>query len=110
MLSRFIFILCAFLLVGMLTVWQKGQSTHAGYEVSRLISIKDSLERRNKRLRIESERLKLPDTLLGDVERLGLKLHAAGPDELIEIGKPGSKIESQDTAARERGESCRSQE
>lgn len=80
MISRFVFVLCAFLLVGMLTVWQKGQSTQAGYEVSRLIRVKDSLEKRNKRLRIESDRLKLPDTLLGNVEKLGLKLQPAGPD------------------------------
>jgi hypothetical protein len=74
------------------------------------MSIKDSLEKRNKRLRIESERLKLPDTLLGNVERLGLKLHSAGPDELIEIGRPESQSKSRDAAARERGESCRPQE
>lgn len=108
MVSRFVFVLCAFLLVGMLTIWQKGQSTRAGYEVSHLMSIKDSIEKKNKQLRIESERLKLPDTLLGNVEELGLKLHPAGPDELIEIGKPESKPKSQD--ARERGESCRFQE
>ena len=110
MISRFVFVLCAFLLVGMLTVWQKGQSTQAGYDVSRLISAKESLERRNKRLRIESDRLKLPDTLLGNVERLELNLHPAGPDELIEIGTAERQPESQVSAPQEREESCRSQQ
>ncbi|MFH1422698.1 MAG: hypothetical protein ABIH42_08320 [Planctomycetota bacterium] len=128
MVARFIFILCVFLAVGMLTIWQQGRATHAGYEIARLERVKESLDERNKRLQIEADRLKLPYNLFKRIDELKLELHPACPNELIPcenikqepnqqnrtIINDGEKIPNvtnqQNAERNERGESCRSHE
>lgn len=110
MVARFILVLFVFLFVGMLTVWQRAQTTRAGYDVSRLELVKESLLRRNKSLQIESDRLKSPDALLTSLENLKQKLHIAGPDELVEIESSHNQPKSEVSTAKQRGESCRFQE
>ncbi len=80
---RFVLVLCAFGLVAMLTVWQHVQSVRVGYEIVRLRRERDVLAEENRRLELEADRLKSPETLLK--EMLGLGLKPARPEEILRI-------------------------
>jgi cell division protein FtsL len=85
---RFVLILCAFGLMAMLTVWQHLQSVRTGYEITRLRRERNALAEANRRLELEADRLKSPENLLMMVEKLGLDLRPARPDEIIRLRSP----------------------
>ena len=82
---KFVFALCAFGLVAMLTVWQHVQSVQAGYEIVRLRRERDVLAEENRRLELESDRLKSPENLLREIEKMGLNLRPARTEEVVRV-------------------------
>lgn len=82
---RFILVLSAFGLMGMMTVWQHVQSVKAGYEVVRLRRERNVLAEENRRLELEADRLKSPENLLGKLKKLGLDLRPARPEEVMRM-------------------------
>ncbi len=84
-MTKFVFVLCAFALLSMLTVWQHLQSVQAGYEINRLRKVRSVLFEENRRLKLEADRLKSPELLLRKVKELGLELRPARPEEVVRI-------------------------
>jgi hypothetical protein len=84
-MMKFMLVLCAFGLIGMLTVWQHVQSVRAGYEIAKLRRHRNVLAEENRRLQLEADRLKSPENLLMKVRELGLGLRPAKPEEIVRV-------------------------
>ena len=85
-MTKFIFVLTAFALVSMLTVWQRLRSVQMGYEIGRLQRMRNVVVEENRRLELEADRLKSPEVLLRKIKELKLGLRPARPEEVIQMG------------------------
>lgn len=101
-LSRFLFLILggAILILAFLSLWQRNQMIHIGYEIEQLKEEREALVRVQKELLVEAESL----SALERIERIAveqLEMKPGGSQQRVYIDTPDPALSSSQEAARQ---------